>query len=135
MKTAFKGIAVLVTWVAWKHTASLSMCWLFWLTVLTLESRIKQLDYGFVFLIAGTASNALVTLLNNGVMPVVGMPSTVYASFPIWHLAGAGNRMLILADHASLWYFSIGDLCIQVGSLFLLAKLMQFGHRSFVLTK
>ena len=49
MKTAFKGIAVLVTWVAWKHTASLSMCWLFWLTVLAVEIRIRQVNYGVCF--------------------------------------------------------------------------------------
>jgi hypothetical protein len=127
MKTALKGVAVLVTWLAWKHTASLSMCWLFWLTVLAVEIRIRQLNYGIVFLIIGTASNALVTLLNNGVMPVVGMPATVQAMFPIWHMAGAGNRMLILADHASLSYFSVGDLCMQAGSLFLLVTLFKSG--------
>jgi hypothetical protein len=131
MKTAFKGVAVLVTWLAWKHTASLSMCWLFWLTVLAVEMRIRQVNYGVVFLIIGTASNALVTLLNDGVMPVVGMPATVQAAFPIWHMAGAGNRMLILADHASLWYFSIGDLCIQAGCLILLAEFVQFGSGGF----
>ncbi|MGA2647274.1 MAG: DUF5317 family protein [Candidatus Sulfotelmatobacter sp.] len=129
MKTVLKGVAVLVTWLAWKHTASLSMCWLFWLTVLTVEMRIRQLNYGIVFLIIGTASNALVTLLNNGVMPVVGMPASVQAMFPIWHTAGAGNRMLILADHASLWYFSVGDLCMQAGCLVLLAKFVKLGPR------
>jgi hypothetical protein len=126
MKTVVKSVAVLVTWLAWKHTASLSMCWLFWLTVLAVEIRIRQVDYGVVLLIVGTASNALVTLLNDGVMPVVGMPATVQATHPIWQMAGAGNRMLILADHASLWYFSVGDLCIQAGTLFLLMKFVQF---------
>ncbi|MGA9389529.1 MAG: DUF5317 family protein [Candidatus Sulfotelmatobacter sp.] len=135
MKTVFKGVAVLVTWVAWKHTASLSMCWLFWLTVLAVEIRIKQLNYGVVLLIIGTASNALVTLLNDGVMPVVGMPATLQATFPIWHVAGTGNRMLILADHASLWYFSVGDLCMQAGCLILLAKFVQFDPRGIGLTK
>jgi hypothetical protein len=134
MKTAFKGIAVLVTWLAWKHTASLSMCWLFWLTVLTIEMKIKQFNYGVVLLIVGTASNALVTLLNDGVMPVVGMPATVQARFPIWHMAGAGNRMLLLADQASLSYFSVGDLCMQAGCLVLLAK-VQFGPSGIGVTK
>jgi hypothetical protein len=134
MKTAFKGIAVLVTWLAWKHTASLSMCWLFWLTVLTIEMRIRQFNYGVVLLIVGTASNALVTLLNDGVMPVVGMPATVQARFPIWHMAGAGNRMLLLADQASLSYFSVGDLCMQAGCLVLLAK-VQFGPSGIGVTK
>jgi hypothetical protein len=134
MKTALKGVAVLVTWLAWKHTASLSMCWLFWLTVLTIEMRIRQFNYGVVLLIVGTASNALVTLLNDGVMPVVGMPATVQARFPIWHMAGAGNRMLILADQASLSYFSVGDLCMQAGCLVLLAK-VQFGATGIGFTK
>jgi hypothetical protein len=134
MKTAFKGIAVLVTWLAWKHTASLSMCWLFWLTVLTIEMKIKQFNYGVVLLIVGTASNALVTLLNDGVMPVVGMPATVQARFPIWHMAGAGNRMLLLADQSSLSYFSVGDLCMQAGCLVLLAK-VQFGPSGIGVTK
>ena len=125
MKTLVKGVAVVVTWLAWKHTASLSMCWLFWLTVLAIEIRIRQIDCGVVLLILGTASNALVTLLNHGVMPVVGMPATIQAKYPIWQMAGAGNQMLILADHASLRYFSVGDLCIQAGSLFLLVKIVQ----------
>jgi hypothetical protein len=127
MKTAFKGLAALVTWLAWKHTASLTMCWLFWLTVLAVEIRIRQVNYGVLLLILGTASNALVTLLNDGVMPVVGMPAKLQATYPIWQMAGAGNRMLILADHASLSYFSIGDLCIQAGCLVLLAKFVQRG--------
>jgi hypothetical protein len=127
MKTALKGVAVLVTWLAWKHTASLTMCWLFWLTVLAVEIRIRQVNYGVLFLILGTASNALVTLLNDGVMPVVGMPAKLQATYPIWQMAGAGNRMLILADHASLSYFSVGDLCIQAGCLVLLAKFVQRG--------
>jgi len=127
MKTVFKGVAVLVTWLAWKHTASLTMCWLFWLTVLAVEIRIRQVNYGVLFLILGTASNALVTLLNDGVMPVVGMPAQLQATYPIWQMAGAGNRMLILADHASLSYFSVGDLCMQAGCLVLLAKFVQRG--------
>jgi hypothetical protein len=125
MKTLAKVVAVLVTWLAWKHTASLSMCWLFWLTVLTVEIRIRQVNYEVVLLTVGTASNALVTLLNHGVMPVVGMPSSIRATYPIWQMAGAGNQMLILADHASLWYFSVGDLCMLAGGLLLLMKFMQ----------
>jgi hypothetical protein len=46
-------------------------------------------------------------------------------------MAGAGNQMLILADHASLWYFSVGDLCIQAGCLILLAEFAQFGSGGF----
>jgi hypothetical protein len=135
MKIAFKGVAVLVTWLAWKHTASLTMCWLFWLTVLAVEVRIRQVNYGVLFLILGTASNALVTLLNDGVMPVVGMPAKLQATYPIWQMAGAGNRMLILADHASLSYFSVGDLCIQVGCLVLLANFVQRGAWGAYFTK
>ena len=118
---------MLVTWLAWKHTASFTMCWLFWLTVLAVEIRIRQINYGVLFLILGTASNALVTLLNDGVMPVVGMPAKLQATYPIWRMAGAGSRMLILADHASLSYFSVGDLCMQAGCLVVLAKFVQHG--------
>jgi hypothetical protein len=132
VKTLIKALAVLVAWLAWKHTASLTMCWFFWLTLLTVEFQIRSAKLGVILLVLGTASNAIVTLLNNGIMPVVGMPATTIAASPIWHTAASRSELPILADQASLWYFSFGDLCLISGALILMARFIQrkvFGMR------
>jgi hypothetical protein len=121
-----KGLAALALWAEWKHTANLSVCWLFWLMVLAFEFTfmVREKWLAPLLLITGTASNGLVTMLNNGVMPVVGM-GTIIPANPIWHEAMTGSRLLVLADHASLWYFSIGDLLLQASLLVLVAQFIQ----------
>jgi len=119
------AIAATVSWIAWKRSADLSMCWLFWIAVLLLLFAVKRRDAAILLLKIGTISNAIVTLLNNGIMPVVGMPASMHAADPIWRMAAAQNRLLLLADHASLWWFSIGDLCLLAGMLIFAGKLIQ----------
>ena len=65
-------------------------------------------------LVAGLVMNACVTQLNGGVMPVVGMPSTFQPAGPIW-TADTGAHLSLMADHASIYYFSMGDLTLHGG--------------------
>jgi Flp pilus assembly pilin Flp len=112
--------AVIVMTMAWRKTGDAVMCYLFWITCfIVLVGSVRQWNWSWALIAIGLASNAIVTLWNNGVMPVVGMPRTMYAYFPIW----SGNgRMLLLADRATLDYFSPGDLLMILGVLLLVCR-------------
>jgi hypothetical protein len=89
------------------------------------SKKVTRYPAGAIVLL-GVVLNATVTELNGGVMPVVGMPLYFQAASPIWQVAQTSNHLLILADHSSLYFFSIGDLAlIGGGAMFLLAKLNQ----------
>lgn len=125
MKLFLKLIAVLITWLAWKQSASLTMCWLFWVTLLAVELSLAKSNLSIALVAFGTACNATVTLLNNGIMPVVDMPITFQPANPIWQAASSKHLALALADHASFWYFSIGDFLCQAGGLVLAVKFVR----------
>ena len=65
-------------------------------------------------LVTGLLMNACVTELNGGVMPVVGMPAAFQPAGPIW-TGDRGGHLLFIADHASIFYFSIGDIILCGG--------------------
>jgi hypothetical protein len=64
----------------------------------------------------GITCNALVTSLNKGVMPAVGIPANFQPAAPIWNVSGKG-QWLTLADQAALYRFSIGDMFLIAGFL------------------
>lgn len=125
MKTIIKCIAAVVTWLAWKQSADIGMCWVCWLILLSILLSFKPRNLGIVIVICGITCNAIVTLLNYGIMPVVNMASSIQPANPIWHAATQQDHLLILADHASLGYFSIGDLIVQAGLLVLVVNFIQ----------
>jgi hypothetical protein len=61
----------------------------------------------------------LVTSLNKGVMPSVGIPANFQPAAPIWNVSGKG-QWLALADQAVLYRFSIGDMFLIAGFLMFL---------------
>ena len=61
--------------------------------------------------------NALVTDVNAGAMPVVGMPATLHPASPMWHAATPKTQLAFLADQAQLGLFSIGDLVMMFGGV------------------
>lgn len=69
-------------------------------------------------MLAGLMLNAIVTDANAGVMPVVGMPSTVHPAGPMWAAATYKTRLAFLADQAGLGLFSVGDMMLMFGGLF-----------------
>jgi hypothetical protein len=113
-------VEIIVAWLAWKRTADIAFCFLFWIILIMMLSRlvISRWGVGWGMVLLGVVSNAVVTLINHGIMPVVGM-SNIVASSPIWRSNGT---WLLLADHASLYYFSIGDLCLAFGVITLVVK-------------
>jgi hypothetical protein len=120
-------IVTLTLWLLWKADPGVVVCAAFWLSVVWIlhSKKVTRYPAGAIVLM-GVVLNATVTELNGGVMPVVGMPLYFHAASPIWQAAQTSNHLLILADHSSLYFFSIGDLALIGGAaMFLLAKLHQ----------
>jgi len=117
-------VLVMILWLLWKAHPGVAICSAFWLSVIWVIRSKNLTDHpsGLVVLL-GVLLNAIVTGLNDGVMPVVGMALHVRPASPIWQPAQASNHLLFLADLASLHFFSIGDLTLIGGtSMLLFAK-------------
>ena len=121
MKVYIKLICVLCIGALWRTTASMAFCYLFWITTLAWVVRyiIRAKVKGGLFVLLGITSNALVTSLNKGVMPSVGIPATFQPAAPIWNVSGKG-QWLLLADQAALYRFSIGDIFLIAGFMMFL---------------
>jgi hypothetical protein len=119
--------AALILWLVWRAYPGVVTCEAFWLSLVWFIRSKGLIRYsGGRIVLLGVVANALVTELNGGVMPVVGLPVYFRAVSPIWQPAQTSNHWLWLADQASLHFFSIGDLAlIGGGSMFILAKLYQ----------
>lgn len=109
---------VIALWFFWKKYASVEFCMAFWISALAyiVSLVVKKRIPGRFFILLGITSNAFVTTLNGGVMPVSGMPVTMYPQSPIWRHA-EGYRWTILGDHRVLYYFSVGDLMLLASLL------------------
>jgi hypothetical protein len=117
----------LTLWLIWKAHPGLVICAAFWLSVIWIihSKSLTRHSAGLIVLL-GVVLNAVVTELNGGVMPVVGIPKHFDTASPIWQAAQTNNHLLVLADNASLHFFSIGDLTLIAGALMLLLpKLFQ----------
>ena len=116
-----KLVCVLCIGALWRTTANMAFCYLFWITTLAWVVRyiIGTKVKGGLFVLLGTTCNALVTSLNKGVMPSVGISPTFQPAAPIWSVSGKG-QWLMLADHAALYRFSIGDIFLIAGFLIFL---------------
>jgi hypothetical protein len=120
-------IVTLILWCIWRAHPDVVVCAVFWLSVVWIlhSRRVTRYPAGILVLL-GVVLNATVIELNGGVMPVVDMPMHFRPASPIWQAAQTGNHLLILADHGSLHFFSMGDLALIAGtSIFVLAKLYQ----------
>jgi hypothetical protein len=125
VKVYIKLMCVLCIAVLWRMTANMAFCYLFWITTLAwvvryiLRAKVK----GGLFVLLGITCNALVTSLNKGVMPSVGIPVTFRPAAPIWNVSGKG-QWLTLADQAALYRFSIGDMFLIAGFLMFLIDMV-----------
>jgi hypothetical protein len=132
VKVYTKLVCVLCLWALWKATANMAFCYLLWITTLAWVVRyiVHAKAIGGLFILLGITSNALVTLLNEGVMPSVGISSTFQPASPIWKVSGKG-QWLALGDQAALYGFSIGDILLIGGFLmFVIEK----GYRLIIIT-
>ena len=118
-------ILPLILSVLWKVYPDIVICALFWLSIIWMTHSMKLVSHpAGLLILLGAVSNAVVTVFNGGVMPVVGMPNSFSPLFPVWQRAQGSHGLLLLADHASLYYFSIGDFCLIAGaSMLVLARL------------
>jgi hypothetical protein len=105
--------------ILWQYYPSLWACALFWTVVGISEYRFiqwKKRKYGWINwwtrvpILMGASMNAIVTLVNNGRMPVLG--ATKLAS--VW-VQGNGKHLLFLCDR-----FPIHGLVFSLGDFFLI---------------
>jgi lipoprotein signal peptidase len=125
-------ILPLILSVLWKAHPNVAICALFWLSIvwMTHSTKLVSRPAGLMILL-GAVSNAVVTVFNGGVMPVVGMPNSFSPLFPVWQRAHGTHGLLLLADHASLYYFSMGDFFLIAGaSMLFLAKVFDKFQRA-----
>jgi len=110
----------------------MAFCYLFWITTLAWIVRyiIGAKVKGGLFVLMGITCNALVTLVNGGVMPSVGISPTFQPASTVWNVSGKG-QWLTLADQAALYRFSIGDMFLIAG---VLMYLIETAYRSYTLT-
>jgi hypothetical protein len=119
--------------LAWQAYPLIWLCEAFaivWLTRRVATAHKPLAQVGRLMIVLGLALNAGVTQANSGVMPVVGMPSTFHPASSMWMAADSKHHLLTLADRASLYYFSVGDLILLVGGLFFLACWRGVGERA-----
>ena len=94
-------------------------CAILWLVLRVVRSPLVRT--GVLLMLFGLGMNALVTDTNAGSMPVVGMPSTVRPTSPMWRGATLQTRLPLLADQARLGLFSIGDIALLFGGILIVA--------------
>jgi hypothetical protein len=125
VKVYIKLVCVLCIGALWRTTANMAFCYLFWITTLAWVVRyiIRAKVKGGLFVLLGITCNALVTSLNKGVMPAVGIPANFQPAAPIWNVSGQG-QWLTLADQAALYRFSIGDIFLIAGFLMFLLDMV-----------
>jgi len=129
VKVYVRLACVLCIGALWRVTANMAFCYLFWITTLALVVRyiVRAKVKGGLLVLLGITCNALVTSLNKGVMPSVGISSTFRPAAPIWNVSGKG-QWLTLADQAALYRFSIGDMFLIAG---VLMCLIEAAYRSY----
>jgi hypothetical protein len=131
VKVYIKLACVLCIGALWRTTANMAFCYLFWITTLAWVVRyiVRAKVKGGLLVLLGITCNALVTALNKGVMPSIGIPATFQPAAPIWNVSGKG-QWLALADQAALYRFSIGDMFLIAGVLMFL---IDTAHRLFAI--
>lgn len=108
--------------LAWAQYPSIWLCEAFGILWLALRAvRSPWVRAGVLLVLCGLLLNGLVTAANAGTMPVVGMPPSLQPVGPMWGAATPKTRLPFLADQARLGLFSVGDLMMLVGGIFIVA--------------
>jgi hypothetical protein len=115
VKVDFLSAAHHLAWTQYPATWLCESCAILWLVLRATRSSWARA--GVLLMLSGLMLNAAVTEANAGVMPVVGMPSTLRPSGPMWGAATPTTRLSFLADQARLGLFSVGDLMLLFGGI------------------
>ncbi len=109
----------------WEFYPSTLPCVIFWAAILywnvgyyNEKERLSYQLFAGRFIIIGMLCNALVTLANDGKMPVINRAQAPEDS--IWILANETHQFLFLADTDVFFYCSLGDLFLLTGMLSML---------------
>lgn len=105
----------------WRTQGGLLLACAMWVSAFLymrrLPRRLKGLPVAWLAVLLGMLCNALVTVANDGFMPVKGLPSGFKPLFPTWVPARPASHLVVLGDQQTLFYFSIGDVLIISGAL------------------
>lgn len=116
------GTLLAVRQLAWVQHPMIWLCGTCAILFVMLRAvRSPLVRCGALLVLCGLLLNGLVTSANAGTMPVIGMPATSHPADPIWQAATPETRLPLLADHASLRMFSIGDLLMLFGGSLVVA--------------
>jgi hypothetical protein len=69
---------------------------------------VVHLSVAWLAVLLGMLCNAMVTVANDGVMPVKGLPSGFKPLFPTWIPARPANHLVVLGDQQSLFSSALG---------------------------
>ena len=112
--------------LAWTQYPALWLCescCILWLVLRSIQSRLVQ--GGVLLMLCGLMLNALVTEVNAGHMPVVGMSSRAHPLSSTWQAATSNTRLPFLADQRQLGMFSVGDIALLSGGILVVAICMR----------
>jgi hypothetical protein len=96
-------------------------CAILWLMLRAVRS--PWVRAGVLLVLCGLMLNGMVTAVNAGTMPVVGMPSRVHPVSTMWRAATSETQLPFLADQARLGMFSVGDLVMLFGGILIIVAI------------
>jgi hypothetical protein len=114
-------VALAIATLLWRLHGGLTLSCAMWVLAFaylhTLPPRLKSLRIPWFSVLVGMLCNALVTVANNGFMPVVGLSRGFIPLLRIWIWQTSGQHLTILADQRALNFCSIGDVFILSGAV------------------
>jgi hypothetical protein len=112
-------IALVISSLLWRLHGGLTLACLMWILLFLylrdLPPRLKALPVPWFSVLIGMFCNAMVTIANNGFMPVVGARRGFRPVLRTWVPQVSGHHLTTLADQPGLNYFSIGDVLVISG--------------------
>jgi hypothetical protein len=113
--------ALVTLLLLWRTHGGLLLASAMWVVAFLYMRRLppglKGLPVAWLAVLLGMLCNAMVSVANDGFMPVTGLPTGFKPLFPTWIAARPANHLVVLGDQHSLFYFSIGDVLIMSGAL------------------
>ena len=114
-------VALIIIALLWRLHGGLALACAMWILAFfylrSLPPRLKGLPVPWFSVLFGMVCNAVVTISNGGLMPVVGLRQACVPLLKIWILQLPDHHFTFLADQAVLNYCSIGDVFVISGAV------------------
>ncbi len=120
----FGPLAILAARIVWQRRPNLATCAFFWAVSFVIIVVIGWIDAPSQYLLTlGIFSNALVTLVNGGFMPVRAQRRLAGPARSLWVQRTSSQHLLFLADNFgnNAIRFSVGDVLLLAGIILALA--------------